>query len=109
MDDWRRTLVDVETRTRDHNEWIEWANDTFDPRSEYEFLCECSDERCTSTISASREAYEEVRASPVSFLLAPNHENPELDEVVVENAVFAVIKKLPGGPARLARETDPRA
>jgi hypothetical protein len=94
---------------RTRNEWIEEANDRFETLGDYEFLCECSDEHCTSTVSLSREDYETVRAMPTRFVIALNHENPEIDQPIVELQRFAIIQKLPGEPALLALETDPRA
>jgi len=109
VDEWRTQQILLETETRDRNEWIEQANDDFETLGDYEFLCECSDQRCTSTVSLDRYEYEAIRAFPTRFLIAPNHENPEIDEPVFERAGFAVIQKLPGEPARLARKSDPRA
>jgi hypothetical protein len=101
--------VAVESRARMRNEFIEQANDSFGTAGDYEFICECSDPRCTSTLSLSRDEYESVRADSSRFVIALNHENPEIDEAIFESGRFAVIQVLPGEPARQARGDDPRA
>jgi hypothetical protein len=99
-----------ETIFRDMNEWTERANDARygigRPMDHY--FCECSDRRCTQPISLTRPEYEAVRAIPVRFAIALNHENPEIDRVLFENERFATIEKFYGSAARIARATDPR-
>jgi hypothetical protein len=53
--------------------------------------------------------YEAVRAHPRRFLIALNHENPEIERVVDENGQFAVVETFVGEASRIAEETDPRA
>jgi hypothetical protein len=43
-----------------------------------------------------------------SFAIALDHENPELDLLIAEHEGFAVVRKLPGFPARMATASDPR-
>ena len=51
----------------------------------------------------------ERRNGMVRLYLSPlHHENPEIDAPEFERPLFAVIRKLPGEPARIARERDPR-
>jgi hypothetical protein len=52
--------------------------------------------------------YESVRADPLRFVIALNHESPEIDRIVEENERFATVDKFHGGPRRIAREPDPR-
>lgn len=73
-----------------------------------EYVCECSAPDCKSTISLTRSEYEWVRADGRRFVICANHENPELDRVIVETKTFGIIEMLPGGPAQTAGETDPR-
>jgi len=49
-----------------------------------------------------------VRAVPVRFAIALNHENPEIDRVLFENPRFATVEKFYGAGAKIARSTDPR-
>jgi hypothetical protein len=56
----------------------------------------------------TRHEYEGVRASGVRFVIALNHENPEIDLVISENERFATVEKFYGVAARIARAADPR-
>jgi hypothetical protein len=107
MSDWREEEVENETRSREINERIDESNEaeagTADP-----FVCECSDGSCTSMIDLTHLEYEEVRAYGTHFAIATDHESPDLDLMVSERSGFAIIRKLPGLPARIANASDPR-
>lgn len=111
MDDWRDQEATNQTVFREMNEWTREAADVgLEPLASMAvYLCECSDRRCTDPISLTRAEYESVRAEAVRFAIAVNHENPEIDRVIAENARFATIEKFYGSAARIARATDPRA
>ena len=99
-----------ETVFRAMNEWSEDANDAY-PGIDHRintYLCECSDRRCTEPIGLTRPEYEAVRAVPVRFAIALNHENPEIDRVLFENPRFAIVEKFYGAGAKIARSTNPR-
>ena len=110
MADWREQEAVNQTVFREMNEWTEEDHDASEglDRAMDIYLCECSDRRCTEPINLTRAEYEGVRAVAVRFALALNHENPEIDRVVAENARFATVDKFYGAPARIARESDPR-
>jgi hypothetical protein len=109
MADWREREVGNETRARDINE-IEDANHEHPGGSATNrYVCECSDAACMATISLTQDEYEQVRAHGVRFIIALDHENPELDLLVAEHEGYAVVRKLPGFPARLAMASDPRS
>ena len=110
MADWREQEAANQTLFREMNEWTKEASDST-PRSDGPmdiYLCECSDSNCTAPISLTPSEYESIRAEPVRFAVALNHENPEIDRVVVENIRFATVEKFYGAGARIARATDPR-
>jgi hypothetical protein len=110
MSDWRKQEVENETRSREINEWIDESNESNESNAEpaSPFVCECSDGECTSTIELTHVEYEEVRAHGTHFAIATDHESPDLDLMVSERIGFAIIRKLPGFPARLANASDPR-
>jgi hypothetical protein len=109
MNDYRREEAINETRSRQTNEWIEAANDRFGAKNAMdEYRCECSDGMCASVVSLTRIEYEAVRADGVRFFIAPHHENPELDGLIVEHDRYSIVAKLPGEPAEIARSSDPR-
>jgi hypothetical protein len=107
MKDWREEEVRNETRSREINEWI-GEEEAHHPSRVGSYVCECSDDRCTSRIELTRAEYEEVRAIGTHFAIAPDHESPDLDLMVSERIGFAIIAKLPGLPARIANASDPR-
>ena len=108
-DDWRKAEGRRQVRSRGTNEWIEGATDSFgadEPLAVY--LCECGDPDCEGHISLTRAEYEAVRRHGARFAIALDHENPEVERVVVETERYAVIEKLPGPRAEYAHVTDPR-
>jgi hypothetical protein len=107
MSDWREQEVENETRSRDINERIDESNESEAGTTE-PFVCECSDGSCTSLIDLTHVEYEEVRAHGTYFAIATDHESPDLDLMVSERTGFAIIRKLPGLPARIANASDPR-
>ena len=60
---------------------------------------------CAHGIALTRAEYERVRAYPVRFAIAHNHENPESDQVVAEHERYTVVAKLVGQTARQAHRT----
>jgi hypothetical protein len=110
MVDWRDQEATNQTVFREMNEW---TKDAADARGEAvpsmeTFVCECSDRGCTDPISLSRAEYESVRSEATRFAIALDHENPEIDMVVVENERFTTVEKFHGSPRVIALATDPR-
>ena len=110
MLDWREQETTNQTVFREMNEWTQEANDArLGLKSLIDaYICECSDRRCTDPIRVTRTEYEAVRAVPVRFAIALDHENPETDSVVSENERFATVDKFYGAGLRIARAADPR-
>ena len=108
--DWRDEEARNETIFREMNEWTLEENvaRAGPARDRDLYLCECSDRRCTDPISLTRPEYEAVRAEPIRFAIAVDHENPEIDRVLTENARYATVEKLHPAGMRIARATDPR-
>lgn len=72
------------------------------------FVCECGDRACTSLLHVDLAEYEEVRKHPARFLIARNHENPEVERVVNENGRFAIVETVTGLLSKPALESNPR-
>lgn len=109
MADWRAEEAVNEATFREMNEWT--ADDRDAERTGRDmaaYLCECGDSRCTMPINPTRAEYEAIRAVPIRFALAVDHENPEMDHVVYENQRFTAVDKFSGVPANIARATNPR-
>lgn len=92
--------------TRSFNEWVEGANESMGLHVGTDsFKCECGDAYCRHSIDLTRAEYESVREYPTRFAVVPNHENPESDRVVCENARYAVVEKLAGLSSGHARRS----
>jgi hypothetical protein len=75
---------------------------------EFAFICECGDRACTSLLHIGLAEYESVRAHPARFVIARNHENPEVERVVHENGRFAIVETVTGELSKPALESNPR-
>jgi len=72
------------------------------------FVCECGDLECVERVDLTRAAYEDVRGDPTRFVVAPGHENPEIERAVVRGEGYLVVEKVEHA-AQVATEHDPRA
>lgn len=73
----------------------------------YEFLCECSDAHCTLLLPLTVWEYEQVRADPTLFLVAPGHEEQEIESIVSRNGAYHVVRKR-GEVGEYVAQRDPR-
>ena len=73
------------------------------------FVCECANTSCTERVEMSLADYERVRSDPKWFFLVKGHEELEFERIVSEEEGYAVVEKLPGGPAGIAIRDDPRS
>jgi hypothetical protein len=72
------------------------------------FVCECGDLECLERVELTRAVYEEVRSDPRRFVVAPGHENPEIERIVAREEGYVVVEKITEA-ARVAIEHDPRS
>jgi hypothetical protein len=90
------------------NERIEELNESFSTvTGKFDIVCECGDP-CVTQISIAVDAYERVRTEATLFLVAPGHENLDIEDVVEEHDNYRIVRKHPGVPERVAEQTDPR-
>ena len=109
MSDWKDQEVRNEVRSRDRNEWIEENRGPPEAGSVTEvYVCECGYAPCREQVNLTRPEYEAVRGYATRFVIAVDHENPEIDQVVSEGSRFTVVQKIAGRPARIARQTSLR-
>ena len=95
---------------REVNERISGLADQFGLEEEpLDLVCECGDPGCVERISISRKEYEQLRANPTHFAVFPGHELLDFEDVVERNRTYDVVRKHEGGPAEIARGTDPRS
>lgn len=97
---------------RDVNERIRYLADV-NERIEYdaegatsEFVCECSNPECISTIELTVVEYERVRSNPTWFVIKTD-DLAQSERVVSRDDGYAVVEKLI--LEEYMRETDPRS
>ena len=110
MDARERRLAKNEIMFRDLNERVARIaathSDSDTDGHVYEFLCECSNADCNVRVPLTLPAYDVVRADRTQFVVAPGHDLPEIEDVVVRAIDYQIVRKR-GDAARLATRTDP--
>jgi hypothetical protein len=92
---------------RDVNERIAESADSLEV-DKIEFVCECADPGCTERVPVTLAEYERVRAKPTTFLLAPGHDEPDIEHVVSDHGRFHVVEKMQATVRRTVVRLDPR-
>ncbi len=103
-DAWERRVALTEANGRRVNEAIERGHREDDHAA---FVCECGLIGCSTVLSVTLADYERVRSHFDQFLVSPGHEIGEIEEVVVTEEGYVVVRKT-GEGADVAAETDPR-
>lgn len=98
----------TEALFRDVNERIAESAHRFDADST-QFVCECADPNCTHRLEATLDEYEEVRANGATFMLAPGHEQDDIERVVRVKSRFNVVEKVQATVRETVRRLNPRA
>lgn len=108
MDRRAERLAENEALFRSINELIEQAATTNGPDDHvFEFVCECSNGTCSLLLPLTIAQYEQVRADPTQFLVAPGHVVGDIETVVEQPGPYLVVRKLGDAAAYVARR-DPR-
>ncbi len=92
---------------RDVNERIAESAENFEA-DKIEFVCECADSSCTERVPATLAEYEKVRKKSTTFLLAPGHHEPDIEQVIWERGRFQVVEKVQAAMRRTVIRLDPR-
>lgn len=79
-----------------------------EPRALEEYFCECGLDDCMEKIHLTRDEYEHVRASPITFAVLATHVIPDVERVVARHDRFVTVEKLEGERA-MALQEDPRS
>lgn len=106
MNDHERRAT-TEALFRDVNERIAESAERFDADGT-DFVCECSDPNCTHRVSASLAEYEGVRADSATFLVAPGHEEEDIERVVAARGRFNIVEKFHQAMRRTVARLDSR-
>ncbi len=104
-------IAKTESLFRNVNERIAEASERFDAgaNGEAEFMCECDDPACTERLELPLDEYEQLREDATTFVLDPDHVNPEIEKIVRQGRGYAIVKKVDAAAARIVRQLDPRA
>ena len=101
-------LARNEAMFREVNERIEKVTERFAAADPMSFVCECVDNTCSRHVELTREEYEDAAEQRKRFAVAPDHDDPELENVVERHKGYIVVEKF-GAGARVATATDPRS
>ena len=93
---------------RDVNEAIEAGRWPGEESSPIAFRCECGRLGCSRLIELTSAEYEEIRSHPRRFLIAPDHEMPETEDVVERRRDYQVVQKREAA-GEMAEAKDPRS
>lgn len=91
---------------RDVNERIHELGFAQDDR--VEVVCECGSIDCTVPLQVTVDEYAEVRADPTTFVVAPGHVLPQIEDTVSVTERFHIVRKKPR-ESRIALETAPES
>jgi len=103
-----RRVGEHEALFRSVNEQVRDLNQTFLVQGTLRIVCECGEQSCIDQIELMPGEYEAVRSDSALFAVKPGHEVEDVETVVERKDGYWVVRKAPGAPQRIARETDPR-
>lgn len=75
-----------------------------DLENELHFYCECSDEKCVQRIVISLSDYKDIHKKRDRFIVQPNHETIDIEEIISKTKSYSVVEKFqtpPENPAQL--------
>jgi hypothetical protein len=75
------------------NEHIRSYKERPDHREPMRFMCECAEGGCIDPIPVSLDEYRRVRDRARRFIVAPEHNAPELEQVVERHPSYWVVEK----------------
>lgn len=107
-----RRLAENEVVFRQHNEQIQKDFDNLDEISKsegkgsfdyaenmvLEFMCECSNEKCTQRLPLALNKYGEIHQHRHRFTIVPGHERPKIEKIIEKTDTFIVVQKLVAPP-----------
>jgi hypothetical protein len=72
------------------------------------FVCECGNLGCSETVELAISEYEAVRSGFERFLVVPDHQIEEIEDVVERHESYLVVAKRDDAAAEMAHATDDR-
>lgn len=78
----------INERIRRHQEQADHAHS--DPMT---FLCECAEGSCIDQVRIDLDDYRRIRQDARRFIIAPDHDAPEIEDVLERHATHWVVQK----------------
>ncbi len=107
MSEYERRAMN-EALFRDVNERIAESAEGGFHADRTEFVCECADPSCTERVPVTLAEYESVRQKSTTFLLAPGHDQPDIEQVVSDRGRFWIVEKVQAAMRRTVIRLDRR-
>jgi hypothetical protein len=82
-----------EAAYRHINERIRRFEESGDHRVPMTFLCECAEGGCIDPVRIDLENYRRVRRDALRFIIAPDHDAPEMEHVIERHPHYWVVEK----------------
>ena len=76
--------------------------------TQWQFICECANTDCLTTVALTGEEYRQVRSEPTFFFVAPGHVLADVENVVADLGHYVIVDKQ-GKAKDVAIATDPRS
>lgn len=89
------------------NEAIERAADAVPSDDPLDFVCECGRKECQDTIRVKPEDYRIARKDSAAFVVRPEHDIPDAEDVVERRTEYWVVRKT-GFAKELVEDLDKR-
>jgi hypothetical protein len=105
VDDHQKRKALNEDLFRKVNEQIEALNEAFVDLSgsdEFQVVCECDRVDCTERLGIAASVYRAAREDARDFIVAPDHDDPEVETVIKRTQDYWIVRKHEGEPAEIA-------
>jgi hypothetical protein len=76
------------------------------PDDRLEVLCECGEDDCDATLEVSPAEYDEAHRQRDRFMVAPGHEDDQIEHVVKRTQAYLIVDKF--GEAERVAEAEER-
>lgn len=101
LEERQRRIGENEAIFRDVNEMVR----RLDP-GPMTILCECGDAGCRDQLVIWPDEYQRVRADSTLFIVRPQQQAEEVEEVVSKHLEYWIVRKRSGLPAEIARRPE---